>query len=294
LASLMGLAAGVNMLGTAQQRSMNGVSQTRLFESGSRLLVDGGDSGQVDSDIIDSAYASQARVTRASVDAIGEIRIQESSYSAEYGQSMGGVVNFITKSGGNQFHGSLFEYFRNEKLDTRNYFNVPPAVKPPFRLNQFGGTIGGPIVHDRFFFFANFEGVRQRLGIIQNTFVPTQAFRETLSAPLRQAADLLPLPNGAVSPSEPRLATFIRGISNGLTEDTGSIKGDYQVTSNDRVSLRYNVNYSFTKSWYGVGDGQYRPVDSLLQLGKVTYSKTISPTLLNEAGFALNRMHTDP
>src|SRR5262249_25541823 len=66
LASLMGLAQGVVMLGTAQQRSMNGVSQTRLFESGSRLLVDGGDSGQVDSDIIDSAYASQARVTRAS------------------------------------------------------------------------------------------------------------------------------------------------------------------------------------------------------------------------------------
>src|SRR5215469_11256830 len=109
LASLMGLAAGVNMLGTAQQRSMNGVSQTRLFESGSRLLVDGGDSGQVDSDIIDSAYASQARVTRASVDAVAEIRIQESSFSAEYGQSMGGVVNFITKSGTNQFHGSLFE-----------------------------------------------------------------------------------------------------------------------------------------------------------------------------------------
>src|SRR5262249_18055579 len=171
LASLMGLAAGVNMLGTAQQRSMNGVSQTRLFESGSRLLVDGGDSGQVDSDIIDSAYASQARVTRASVDAIGEIRIQESSYSAEYGQSMGGVVNFITKSGGNQFHGSLFEYFRNEKLDARNYFNVPPALKPPFRLNQFGGTLGGPIPPGQLCFFSHPVRGRPPPGAFLYTFV---------------------------------------------------------------------------------------------------------------------------
>lgn len=289
LASLMGLAAGVNMLGTAQQRSMNGVSQTRLFESGSRLLVDGGDSGQVDSDIIDSAYASQARVTRASVDAVAEIRIQESSYSAEYGQSMGGVVNFITKSGTNQFHGSLFEYFRNEKLDARNYFNVPPALKPPFRLNQFGGTFGGPVIKDKIFFFVNYEGVRQRLGIFQNTFVPTQAFRNTLPAPVRAEADLLPLPNGPVSATEPRLAQFIRGVSNELTEDTGSGKMDWHVTDKDTVTMRYNRNESFTKSWFGVGPGQFRPVPALLQTAKVTYTKTFTPNLLNEGGVAFNR-----
>ena len=289
LASLIGLAPGVVMLGTTQQRSMNGVSQTRLFESGSRFLVDGGDSGQVDSDIVDSAYASAARVTRASVDSIAEIRVQETSFSAEYGQAMGGVVNFITKSGTNQFHGALFEYFRNEKLDARNYFNVAPALKPPFRLNQFGGTIGGPIIKDKLFFFANYEGVRQRLGLFQNVFVPTQAFRDTLPAAVRAEADLLPLPNGAVSPSEPRLARFTRGISNQLTEDTGSGKIDYQLTASDRISGRYNKNESFTKSWFGVGDNQFRAVPATLQLAKITYTKTISPTFLNEAGFALNR-----
>jgi hypothetical protein len=281
LASLMGLAPGVVMLGTTQQRSMNGVSQTRLFESGSRLLVDGGDSGQVDSDLIDSAYASAARVTRASVDAIDEIRIVESSFSAEYGQAMGGVVNFITKSGTNRFHGSVFEYFRNEKLDTRNYFNVPPALKPPFRLNQFGGTVGGPIIKDRLFFFANYEGVRQRLGIFQNVFVPTQTFRNSLSPAVRAYADLLPLPSGPVSPTEPRLGSFTRGISNGLTEDTGSGKVDYNATARDRISARYNRNESFTKTWFGVGDGQFRAVPATLQLAKVTYTKTLRPTLLN-------------
>lgn len=289
LASLIGLAPGVQMLGTTQQRSMNGVSQTRLFESGSRLLVDGGDSGQVDSDIIDSAYASAARVTRASVDSIAEIRVQESAFSAEYGQAMGGVVNFITKSGTNQFHGTVFEYFRNEKLDARNYFNAPPALKPPFRLNQFGGTIGGPIIRDKLFFFANYEGVRQRLGLFQNVFVPTQAFRDTLPAAVRVEANFLPLPNGAVSPTEPRLARFTRGISNELTEDTGSGKVDYLLSANDRITARYNRNVSFTKSWFGVGDNQFRAVPSTLQLAKLTYTRTLTPSLLNEAGFALNR-----
>jgi hypothetical protein len=289
LTSLIGLAPGVVMLGAATQRSMNGVSQDRLFESGSRFLVDGGDSGQVDSDVVDSAYASAARVTRASVDAVDEIVIQESSFSAEYGQAMGGVVNFVTKSGTNQFHGSLFEYFRNEKLDARNYFNVPPALKPPFRLNQFGGTIGGPILKNKLFFFANYEGVRQRLGVFQNVFVPTAAFRATLSPAVLAEVNQLPLPNGPASPSEPRLAQFIRGISNQLTEDTGSAKVDYQINSSDRLSVRYNKNESFTQTYYGVGAGQYRPVPANLQTAKVTYTKAISPTLLNEAGVALNR-----
>jgi len=96
--------------------------------------------------------------------------VYASSFSAEYGQALGGVVNLVTKSGSNEFHGSAFEYFRNQKLDTRNYFNT--GTKPPFRLNQFGGSIGGPIRRNKLFFFANYEGLRQRLGIIQN--VPVQ------------------------------------------------------------------------------------------------------------------------
>jgi hypothetical protein len=166
---------------------------------------------------------------------------------------------------------------------------VAPAQKPPFRLNQFGGTIGGPLIKDKLFFFANYEGVRQRLGVFQNVFVPTQAFRDSLSPAVRAYADLLPLPNGTVSPTEPRLARFTRGISNELTEDTGSGKLDYNLTASDRITARYNRNESFTKTWFGVGDGQFRAVPATLQLAKVTYTKTIMPTLLNEAGFAWNR-----
>src|SRR5262249_40348454 len=200
-----------------------------------------------------------ARVSRASIDAIEEVRVQQSSFSAEYGQSTAAVVNFITKSGTNQFHGLLFEYFRNEKLDSRNYFNVPPQLKPPFRLNQFGGTLGGPILRDKLFFFVNFEGVRQRLGLVQNVFVPTQAFRNTMPGSIREAANLLPLPNAEVSPSEPRLGRFAQGFSNELTENTGSFKVDYQMSAQDRLSVRYNHNFAFTKTWFGIGDGQCGP-----------------------------------
>src|SRR5205085_6615409 len=153
---------------------------------------------------------------------------------AEYGQALGGVINLITKSGTNDFHGSLFEYFRNEKLDTRSYFNA--GKKPPFRLNQFGGSVGGPIRKNKLFFFGNYEGVRQRLGIIQNAFVPTAAFRATVPAALQPVLDMLPPPNGPVSAAEPRLAQFLRGVSNALTEDSEAIKVDYRISDNDNFS----------------------------------------------------------
>jgi len=125
--------------------------------------------------------------------------VYATSFSAEYGQALGGVVNLVTKSGSNEVHGSAFEYFRNQKLDTRNYFNT--GTKPPFRLNQFGGSIGGPIRKNKLFFFANYEGLRQRLGIIQNTFVPTPAFRATVSPVRRRILRASTVRTSAIAPS---------------------------------------------------------------------------------------------
>lgn len=93
-----------------------------------------------------------------SVDAIQEFKIQRNLFSAEYGQGSG-IVNVSIKSGSNEFHGSAFEFLRNDKLDARNFFD---RSKPPFRMNQFGGTIGGPVLKDRTFFFGNYEGLRTR------------------------------------------------------------------------------------------------------------------------------------
>src|SRR6266851_3328900 len=109
------------------------------------------------------------------VDAIQEFSVLTSNYSAEYGKTSGGVVNAITRSGTNQIHGSVYEFFRNSKLDAKNYFDVGNI--PPFKRNQFGGTIGGPIVKDHTFFFADFEGIRQSKGITTVATVPSAAAR---------------------------------------------------------------------------------------------------------------------
>jgi hypothetical protein len=107
------------------------------------------------------------------VDAIQEFSVITSNYSADYGKTSGGVVNAITRSGTNQIHGSAYEFLRNSRLDAKNYFDDPTLPIPPFKRNQFGGTIGGPIVKDHTFFFADYEGIRQSKGISTVATVPS-------------------------------------------------------------------------------------------------------------------------
>src|SRR5712692_823039 len=109
------------------------------------------------------------------VDAIEEFSVITSNYEADYGKTSGGVVNAITRSGTNQIHGSGYEFLRNSKLDALNYFDVGKI--PPFKRNQFGGTIGGPIVKNHTFFFADYEGIRQSKGITTVDTVPSAAAR---------------------------------------------------------------------------------------------------------------------
>jgi hypothetical protein len=111
------------------------------------------------------------------VDAIQEFSVLTSNYSAEYGKTSGGVVNAVTRSGTNTFHGSVYEFLRNSALDARNFFEDPTAAKASFKRNQFGGAIGGPLVKNRTFFFADYEGIRQSKGIANLNFVPSPAAR---------------------------------------------------------------------------------------------------------------------
>ncbi|MES1258446.1 MAG: TonB-dependent receptor, partial [Acidobacteriota bacterium] len=110
------------------------------------------------------------------VDAIAEFRLNINAYSPEYGRSNGGTVMVIGKSGSNQLHGTLFEFFRNEDLNARNYF-APAGAKPEFRRNQYGLTLGGPIRKNKTFFFADWQGTRLRTGITRQSVVPTVAQR---------------------------------------------------------------------------------------------------------------------
>ncbi|WP_158944694.1 TonB-dependent receptor [Granulicella sp. S190] len=291
---LLALVPGVELRGNSNQLSVGGQG-TDTNEGGLHFLLDGGDASRVDFDDVGNTYGSSAgRVSRASVDAVEEFRVYTDSYSAEYGKTQGGVVNLITKSGTNQLHGSLFEYFRNDIFDARDYFNQEPNKKPAYRLNQFGGTLGGPIVHDKIFFFVDYEGVRQRSGSILNAVVPTAEARAAAVPVIQQALSQLPLPNGPISSSDPRFGQYIIGISNPLTENTGIGKIDWQITPSDRLTGRYNVNQNQTDTFTGVAIGQVQSAPGFMQLGMLGYTHTFTPHVVNEANFYFNRFHVDP
>ncbi len=148
---------------------------TELFVNGNRessnnYLYDGIDNND---------RLTLAIVVRPAVEAIKEFKIQTNLFSAEQGRNPGGQVNVVTKSGGNDFHGSVYEFLRNDALDANNFFsNRAGQKKPPFRQNQFGGSLGGPIIKGKTFFFGDYDGFRQRLGRVFVNTVPTLRMRQ--------------------------------------------------------------------------------------------------------------------
>jgi hypothetical protein len=193
-------------------------------------------------------------------DALQEFSVQTSNYSAEYGQNAGAVVNVITKSGTNNFHGDVFEFLRNAVFNARNFFaplttkSATGAIIPTkdmgrdqLKRNQFGGTIGGPIIHDKTFFFAGFQATRLRnLGNVTTSTVPSQADINTFKAgggvidPA--VANLLPLL--PVQPTNESVA-FARPDHQDFYDLLGRI--DHAFSQKDRLSVRYDYNY-FTKA----------------------------------------------
>jgi hypothetical protein len=111
------------------------------------------------------------------VESILEFQVLTHNQTAQYGRSMGAVINAVTRSGNNTLHGSAYEFLRNSALDAKNYFDDPRAPIPPFKWNQFGATAGGPIEKDHVFVFTNYEGFRERRGLSKNALVPDQAAR---------------------------------------------------------------------------------------------------------------------
>ncbi len=138
------------------------------------------------------------------VDAIAEFSVMTSNYSSEYGRTSGGVINAVTRSGSNQFHGTGFGFFRDSALDARNFFDG--TRKPPLRRYQFGGSAGGPIIKDKTFIFGNYEGLRLNQGVTFTDTVPSQAARNgqlstgnvTVDSSVKPYLDFWPLPNAGL------------------------------------------------------------------------------------------------
>ena len=142
-----------------------------VFQGGGRMAINGARPQQslylLDGTDIVSPYSNVAPVSvmnqTLGVDTIREFTVMQNNFGAQYGRAIGGIVNAVTRGGTNNFHGSTFEYLRNDKLDAKNFFDLPDKAIPPFQRNQFGGTVGGPVVRDHTFFFFSYEGLRQRL-----------------------------------------------------------------------------------------------------------------------------------
>src|SRR5260370_4556512 len=181
------LAPGVSGLDYAKAGNINtGKRPDELRPGGTALQANGAlsQSNEVLLDGIDNTeMVSQTFVVRPAVEGIQEFKVLTNNPGAEYSRSVGAVVVVTTKSGGNQFHGTLFEFLRNEKLDARNFFARTDAPKPPSKLNQYGASLGGPVMlphyngKNRTFFFLNYEGYREVFGDTQLQTVPVAAIR---------------------------------------------------------------------------------------------------------------------
>src|SRR5262245_30902915 len=179
--SLLGIVPGVTASGVERTVPGGGViSAAGARTTGNNFMMDGIDNN--DNSVNDFTL-------RPIVDAIQEFKVMVNSYTAEYGRGAGANVSVSTKSGTNELHGSAWEFLRNDALDARNFFASPLENKPMLRLNQFGGTVGGPIKKDKTFFFFAYEGIRRKQQITSLQQVPTLAFRSgdfsALSTPLR-------------------------------------------------------------------------------------------------------------
>src|SRR5215469_3381924 len=179
-----------------------------------------------------------------SIDAMQEFRVQTSSFAPEYGRTPGGQISIVTRSGSNQFHGTVFEYFRNNVLDASNWFsNRDHLPKPEERQNDFGGVFGGPILKDKTFFFFSYEGLRLRQPATQETVVPDAASRQVQTpagVAIAPYLDSFPVPNGPEV--GPGLAQFNGSYSNPSSLDAYSIRVDHAITS--KLSLFGRYNYS--------------------------------------------------
>jgi hypothetical protein len=166
-----------NLAAGSTQGSPNYANRFRSFGT---VMTSNGGRGDQNSYLIDgldnTGYILGTPLVEPSIDAIEEIRVQTANFTADMGQSTGAVINIATKSGSNQFHGTLYEFLRNDIFDATNYF-ATPSTKPPLRQNQFGGSVGGPIIKNRLFFFFNYEGFRQSVSAPYSYLVPTPAMK---------------------------------------------------------------------------------------------------------------------
>ncbi|HVJ08327.1 MAG TPA: TonB-dependent receptor [Acidisarcina sp.] len=236
--------------------------------------------------------------TITGVDAVQEFSVITTNYSAEYGKTSGGVVNAITRSGTNAFHGSAYDFLRNSALDARNYFDGPTIA--PFRRNQFGGSIGGPVLRDKTFFFANYEGLRQSLGVSQVDRVPSQNARNgiisnanggnvTVDSAVKPYLAFWPLPNAGLDSTGDigyyRVATSQIGNENFYTA-----KVDHHLSLNDSLSGSFQYDSTDLNQPDSLNNLHFVNKDARTFVS-LEETHIFNPNVINTVRFGFSRNH---
>ena len=215
-----------------------GVVMNGLAPGATGLTVDGTQaSGSAEENSL-TAFGNFNLIRVVSLEAIAEVNVSKGIASAEFANTLSGNVGLITRSGGNEFHGSLFENYQGRVLNARNQFL---STRPPEVFNQFGGSIGGPVLKNKLFFFGVFEAYRLRRFASFNTEVPTKEFRDRAIAAVagyKPFFDTLPLPNQPITPG----AITARYVGFGSSQGNDNhvvLRGDYNITDRGRLSGRY-------------------------------------------------------
>ena len=303
----------------------NTFSASGMRANQNNFMLDGVDNNSMQR----AGQARRAEVIKPSIDAIQEFKLSTNSYSAEFGRGGGAIVNVSLKSGTNDIHGSVFEFLRNEELDAKNFFDPPNRPKPPFKRNQFGFAVGGPIVRDKTFFFGDYEGTRIRESRTVNNTIPTplqvqgdfsellpgtkiydpatydpatnqrQPFRNNRTPSSRFdpiGADVLSL---YPAPNKPGLTrNFLYNPPQPEDLDRWDIKVDHNLSASDRFFVRYSLSDNHVGSTPNLpepawGGGQLAtPFDHAGKNLLVNYNRVFSPSFIMELKAAWNKIFT--
>ena len=225
-----------------------------------------------------------------SINTIQEFKAENSTFSAEYGESSGAVVNIATRSGANNFHGEVFEFFRNDALDARNFFELTSSEPAPFKRNQFGGNIGGPIMRDKLFFFVSYEGLRQRQGLDLNSVVLSDAQRALVTDPVvTRLIALVPRANFVDSSGTSR---FVSSASAPVDVDQWTADINYNLSERDRIHGYYAIQDSELSEPNRLGNtipGFGHITRALRQIFTFNETHTFNQSMVNEMRFGFNR-----
>jgi hypothetical protein len=227
-----------------------------------------------------------------SINTVAEFKVDNSTLSAEYGRSSGAVVNIATRSGTNDLHGEVFEFLRHQSLDARNFFNAASQKQSPFKRNQFGANLGGPLAKNKAFFFVTYEGLRQRQQLDFNSGVLSDAQRAAVTDPVvKNLLPLIPTSNATSATGAPRfLGTGSADVN--LDQWTGDLS--HQLGPADRLHAYYayqrdqRVEPNLQGNTIpGFGDTR----TSNRQIGTLNHTHTFGSSVVNEARFGFNRIH---